>query len=78
MCGEELVGAGYLPDREFHSFAGQDRIGEPFLTQLFNAQEKFVVVLGVVMREGQALYPSHFSNLHRLIEAAVSPTAPFL
>src|SRR5213080_4870933 len=30
------------------------------------------------MRESQALYPSHFRNLHRLIETAVSPSAPFL
>ena len=67
-----------LPDREFHSFAGQDRVGEPFLTQLFDAEKKLVVVVGVVMRQGQALYPGHFSNLHRLIKAAVSPTAPFL
>jgi hypothetical protein len=26
-----------LPDRDFHSFAGKHRIGEPFLTQFFDA-----------------------------------------
>src|SRR6266446_4045574 len=30
------------------------------------------------MREGQALYPGHFRKLHGLIEAAMSPSAPFL
>ena len=30
------------------------------------------------MRQGQALYPGHFRKLHGLIEAAVSPSAPFL
>src|SRR5207247_4573825 len=67
-----------LPDRDFHSFAGEYRVGEPFLTQLFDAQKKLVVVFGVVMREGQALHAGHFRKLHRLIEAAVSPSAPFL
>ena len=71
-------GAGCLPDRKVHAFAGQDRVGEPFLTQLFDPQKKLVVVVGVVMGKGQALYARHFSNLHRLIKAAVSPTAPFL
>ena len=28
--------------------------------------------------EGQALHAGHLRNLHRLIEAAVSPSAPFL
>ena len=42
----------FLSDRDFHSFAGKHRVGEPFLTQLFDAQEKVVVVLGVVMCEG--------------------------
>ena len=76
--GAEFVALDLLPDREFHPFAGQHRVGEPFLTQLFDAQKKLVVVLGIVMREGQALYASHFSNLHGLIKAAVAPTAPFL
>ncbi len=31
-----------------------------------------------MMREGQALHAGHFRNLHGLIEAAVSPSAPFL
>jgi len=35
-------------------------------------------VVGVVMGEGQALYASHFRKLHGLIEAAMSPSAPFL
>jgi hypothetical protein len=48
------------------------------LTQFFNPVEKLVVVVGVVMREGQALYAGHFRKLHGLIEAAVSPSAPFL
>src|SRR5439155_24586044 len=30
------------------------------------------------MREGQALHAGHFGELHGLIEAAVSPSAPFL
>jgi hypothetical protein len=30
------------------------------------------------MRESQALHTGHFRNLHGLIEAAVSPPAPFL
>src|SRR5258708_28641087 len=30
------------------------------------------------MGEGQALYASHFRKLHGLIEAAMSPSAPFL
>jgi hypothetical protein len=30
------------------------------------------------MPEGQALLPGHFCNLHGLIEAGVSPSAPFL
>jgi len=30
------------------------------------------------MRESQALHTGHLRNLHRLIEAAVSPSAPFL
>ena len=30
------------------------------------------------MREGQALHAGHFRKLHGLIEAAVSPSAPFL
>ena len=40
--------------------------------------KKLVVVFGVVMREGQALHAGHFRKLHGLIEAAVSPSAPFL
>ena len=32
----------------------------------------------VVMREGQTLRAGHFRKLHGLIEAAVSPSAPFL
>src|SRR5439155_10230585 len=67
-----------LPDRDFHSFAGKHRIGEPFLTQFFDALKKLVVVVGVVMREGEALHTGHFPKLHGLIEAAVSPSAPFL
>src|SRR5204863_9913013 len=31
-----------------------------------------------MMREGQALNAGHLRNLHGLIEAAVSPSAPFL
>lgn len=30
------------------------------------------------MGEGQALYARHFRKLHGLIEAAMSPSAPFL
>ena len=30
------------------------------------------------MRQGQTLHAGHLRNLHRLIEAAVSPSAPFL
>jgi len=66
------------PDRDYHSFARQHRVGEPFLTQFFDALEKLVVVVRVVMREGQALHVGHFRKLHGLIEAAVSPSAPFL
>jgi hypothetical protein len=65
-------------DRDFHSFAGQLGIGEPFSTQFFDAVKKLVVVLGVVMGEGQAFYVGHFGKLHGLIEAAMSPSAPFL
>ena len=67
-----------LLDRDFHSFAGKHRVGEPFPTQFFDALKKLVVVFGVVMREGQALHAGHFRKLHGLIEAAVSPSAPFL
>ena len=31
-----------------------------------------------MMRQGQALHAGHLRNLHGLIEAAVSPSAPFL
>jgi hypothetical protein len=48
------------------------------LTQFFDALKKLVVVVRVVMREGQALHAGHFRKLHGLIEAAVSPPAPFL
>ena len=65
-------------DRDFHSFACQDRVGEPFLTQFFYALKELVVVFGVVMRQRQALYAGHFRKLHGLIETAVSPSAPFL
>ena len=60
-----------LPDFDFHSLAGKHRVGEPFSTQFFDALKKLVVVFGVVMREGQALYAGHFRKLHGLIEAAV-------
>src|SRR4030095_6659079 len=73
-----LRASGCLPDRDFHSFAGNYRVREPFSTQFFDAVEKIVVVFGVMMREGQALHTSHFRKLHRLIEAAVSPSAVFL
>ena len=69
---------GCLFDRDFHSFAGQHRVGEPFLAQLFNPAKELVVVVGVVMGEGEAFYAGHFSNLHGLIKAAVSPTASLL
>jgi hypothetical protein len=49
-----------LSDRDFHSFAGKHRIGEPFSTQFFDALKKLVVVIGVVMREGQASHAGHF------------------
>jgi hypothetical protein len=58
-----------LPVRDFHSFAGKHRIGEPFLTQFFDALKKLGVVVRVVMREGQALHAGHFRKLHGLIEA---------
>ena len=45
---------------------------------IFRCAKKLVVVVGVVMREGQALHAGHFRNLHGLIEAAVAPSAPFL
>ena len=48
------------------------------MAQFFDARQKLVVVFGVVMGEGQALRAGHFRNLHGLIEAAVSPSAPFL
>ena len=35
-------------------------------------------MVGVVMREGQALHAGHLRKLHGLIEAAVSPSAPVL
>ena len=41
-------------------------------------RKELIIVVGVVMGEGQALHPGHFRNLHGLIEAAVSPAAPFL
>jgi hypothetical protein len=31
-----------------------------------------------MMRQSQALHAGHLRNLHRLIEAAVAPSAPFL
>src|SRR3954453_23934296 len=67
-----------LPDRDFHSFAGNYGVGEPFSTQFFDAVEKIVIVLGIMMREGQALHASYFRKLHGLVEAAVSPSAVFL
>jgi hypothetical protein len=70
--------SGCLLDRDFHSFAGKHRVGEPFLTQFFDALKKLVVMVRVVMRESQALYAGHFRKLHGLIEAAVSPSTPFL
>jgi hypothetical protein len=73
-----LLSTKSIPDRDFHSFAGEHRVREPFSTQFFDALKKLVVVFGVVMREGQALHAGHFRNLHGLIEAAVSPSAPFL
>ena len=53
-------------------------MGEPFSTQFFDPLKKLVVVFGVVMREGQTLHAGHFRKLHGLIEAAMSPSAPFL
>lgn len=70
--------SGCILDRDFHSFAGKHRIGESFLTQFFDALEKLIVVVGIVMRESQLLRAGHFRKLHGLIEAAVSPSAPFL
>ena len=77
-CTMATAASGCLLDRDFHSFAGKHRVGEPFPTQFFDALKKLVVVFGVVMREGQALHAGHFRKLHGLIEAAVSPSAPFL
>lgn len=67
-----------LLDRDFHSFAGKHRVGEPFLTQFFDTLEELVVVAGIVMSQDQTFHAGHFSNLHCLIEAAVSPSTPFL
>ena len=78
LCPMATATSAFLLDRDFHSFAGQHRIGEPFLAQFFDALEKLVVVVGVVMRKSQALHAGHFRNLHGLIEATVSPSAPFL
>lgn len=75
---ESFAASDCLPDRDFHPFAGQHRVGESFLTQLFDAEKKIVVVFGIVMGESQAFHAGHFRDLHGLIEAAVSPTAPFL
>ena len=65
-----------LPDRDFHSFAGKHRIGEPFLTQFFDALKKLVVVVRVVTREGQALRPGHLltTDGHRPYLEAVQDT----
>lgn len=65
-------------DRYFHSLAGKHGLGKPFLTQSFDAPKKIVVMVGVVMGEGQAFRAGHFRKLHGLIEAAVSPSAPAL
>src|SRR5438552_2501084 len=80
LLGQSLRAAasGCFPDRDFHSFAGKHCIGEPFLTQFFDALKKLVVVVRVVMGEGQALRAGHFRKLHGLIEAAMSPSAPLL
>ena len=48
------------------------------MTQFFDALKKLVVMVGIVMGEGQALHARHFRKLHGLVEAAVSPSAPFL
>jgi hypothetical protein len=42
---------------------GQHRVGELLPTQFFDALEKLVVVVGIVMREGQLLHAGHFRNL---------------
>src|SRR4029450_6023519 len=78
--GESLRSAasGGFPDRDFHSFAGKHRIRKPFLAQFFDALKKLVVVVRVMMREGQALHAGHLRKLHGLIEAAVSPSTPLL
>jgi hypothetical protein len=48
------------------------------LAQFLNPLEEIVVVLWVMVGEGEALYASHFGNLHGLIEATMSPAAPVL
>src|SRR6266481_6104408 len=78
FCPMATAASACLLDRDFHSFAGKDRVGEPFWTQFFDALKKLVVVVGIMVREGQALHAGHFRNLHGLIEAAVPPSAPFL
>ena len=77
-CSLRFATSRYLSDLDFHSFASQHGVREPFLAQFFDALKKLVVVVGVVMCEGQALHASHFRKLHCLIEAAVSPSAPLL
>jgi hypothetical protein len=33
LCAMATAGLAFLLDRDFHSFAGQHRVGEPFLVQ---------------------------------------------
>ena len=42
--------SGCVLDRDFHSFSGKHCVGEPFLTQFFDALKKLVVVFWVMMR----------------------------
>ena len=49
-----------------------------FRNIIFDAVKKLVVVVAVAMREGELLHTGNFRKLHGLIEAAMSPPAPFL
>src|SRR5205807_2065219 len=58
---------------DFHPFSGKDDIGEMLLALLFDPQQELVIMVRVVVGEGQPLDPRPLGHLDRLLPAAVAP-----
>src|SRR5262249_44021698 len=70
--------AGRLPDRaplqlDLHFFPGEDDMGKVLLALVFHSQQELVIVVRVVVGEGQLLHPRLLGHLDRLRPATVAP-----